>query len=123
MGIPIERSLASLKRHINAYAEGKTDEDHLAAIACNIMFMIHTEEMCERGMLPKELEFKPNYISPTKKKTSKKKRIKQISETILFRSIILIHNFKNTTSLTTTQNERVINNIIAVGASPYMDSI
>jgi len=61
-GIPIERSLASLKRHVNAFQEGRKDEDHLAAIACNIMFIIHTEEMVERDMLPEELAFNPNYI-------------------------------------------------------------
>ena len=60
-GIPVERSLASLKRHINAYQEGKTDEDHLAAVACNIMFIIHTEEMVKRGILPEELGYTPNY--------------------------------------------------------------
>ena len=60
-GIPLERSLASLKRHVADYQEGKTDEDHLAAIACNIMFIIHTEEMIARGVLPEELNFHPNY--------------------------------------------------------------
>jgi hypothetical protein len=60
-GIPVERSLASLKRHINLYMEGKKDEDHLAAAACNLMFMIHTEVMVERGVLPEELAFEPLY--------------------------------------------------------------
>lgn len=61
-GIPIERSLASLKRHVNKYQEGMKDEDHLAAIACNIMFIIHTEEMIRRGILPEELAYNPNYL-------------------------------------------------------------
>lgn len=60
-GIPLERTLASLKRHVNAYQKGKTDEDHLAAIACNVMFLIHTEEMIKRGVLPEELSYKPEY--------------------------------------------------------------
>jgi hypothetical protein len=60
-GIPVERSLASLKRHLNAFQEGKTDEDHLAAIACNIMFIIHTDEMIKRGILPAELAYNPKY--------------------------------------------------------------
>jgi hypothetical protein len=60
-GIPIERSLASLKRHINLYQEGRTDEDHLAAAACNVMFMIHTEVMVQRGVLPEDLAYNPNY--------------------------------------------------------------
>jgi len=60
-GIPMEASLASLKRHIRSYQEGKIDEDHLSAAACNIMFLIHTEVMIKRGILPKELAYKPNY--------------------------------------------------------------
>lgn len=60
-GIPMERTLGSLKRHVNAYQEGKTDEDHLAAIACNVMFLIHTEEMIKRGKLPDDLNYCPDY--------------------------------------------------------------
>lgn len=66
-GIPVEASLNSLMRHVNDYREGKKDEDHLAAIACNIMFIIHTEEMIERDLLPKELSFLPNYLERKKK--------------------------------------------------------
>ena len=60
-GIPISRCLASLKRHINAFAKGMTDEDHVAAIACNIMFISHYEEMILRGKLPSELDDMPHY--------------------------------------------------------------
>ena len=44
-GIPMRRCLASLERHIMKFKMGKTDEDHLAAVACNIMFMIHFDEV------------------------------------------------------------------------------
>lgn len=65
-GIPTDRSMASLMRHTNDYREGKRDEDHLAAIACNIMFIIHTEEMVRRGVLPKELADVPSYMGKPK---------------------------------------------------------
>jgi hypothetical protein len=61
-GIPMDRTMASLLRHINEYREGNTDEDHLAAVACNIMFLIHTEEMVSRGKLPAELNDVPHYV-------------------------------------------------------------
>jgi len=60
-GIPNERCLASLMRHLNAYRIGKKDEDHLAALACNVMFMLHNEEMIKRDVLPEELGFYPDY--------------------------------------------------------------
>ena len=60
-GMPIERCLASLKRHTTSYVAGDDDEDHLAAIACNIMFIIHYEEMIKRGVLPQELAYNPKY--------------------------------------------------------------
>ena len=45
----------------NKIENGDTDEDHAAAIACNIMFFIHTKEMIDRGLLPKELDDLPSY--------------------------------------------------------------
>lgn len=63
-GIPLDRSMASLLRHANEHREGDRSEDHLAAIACNIMFLIHTEEMIERGLLPAELNDLPVYTKP-----------------------------------------------------------
>ena len=61
-GIPLDRSMASLLRHLNQYREGLRDEDHLAAAACNIMFLIHTEEMARRGVLPASLMNMPSYV-------------------------------------------------------------
>ena len=60
-GIPIERSFDSLLRHLMAWWSGDESEDHLAAAACNLMFIIHTEEAIRRGLLPKELGDRPNY--------------------------------------------------------------
>lgn len=42
-GIPVERSLDSLLRHLEAFIEGNTDEDHLANAACNLMFIMEFE--------------------------------------------------------------------------------
>lgn len=59
-GQPLSRYLDSLIRHAYCLLEGKRDEDHAAAIAWNAMAYIHTEEMIERGLLPKELNDMPN---------------------------------------------------------------
>jgi hypothetical protein len=50
-GMPFSRCVASLKRHVMRYQQGKQDEDHLAAIMFNAMALIHYEEMIERGRL------------------------------------------------------------------------
>jgi hypothetical protein len=60
-GMPISRVIASLMRHLLAYMMGKKDEDHMAAVATNAMFILHYEAMIERGVLPKELNDMPNY--------------------------------------------------------------
>lgn len=60
-GIPNSRCYASLRRHICQWVIGNQDEDHLAAIACNIMFIMHNEEAVKRGLLPKEIDNMPKY--------------------------------------------------------------
>jgi hypothetical protein len=44
-GIPDAAFLESLERHLVSYKMGKQDEDHAAAIAFNIMGIIHNEEI------------------------------------------------------------------------------
>jgi hypothetical protein len=61
-GIPQGRVLASLKRHIRAYQEGHRNEDHLAAAAFNVMVLLHTEAMVNRGLMPAELLDLPSYV-------------------------------------------------------------
>ncbi len=61
LGIPISRSLASLYRHLVKYHAGERDEDHLAGAVCNLVFMIHVEEMVRRGVLPPSLLDLPKY--------------------------------------------------------------
>jgi hypothetical protein len=64
-GIPLSRCLASAQRHLLKYQQGVEDgEDHLTAAYCNLMFMIHITEMCDRGALPKSLLDLPNYTTP-----------------------------------------------------------
>ena len=63
-GLPVSRSVASLCRHLMKYQQGCTDEDHIAAILCNAMFIAHTEEMCKRGMLSMSLLDMPDYSIP-----------------------------------------------------------
>lgn len=60
-GLPISRTVSSLYRHLLKYQQGATDEDHIAAIMCNAMFIMHTEQMIRRGRLPESLNDMPDY--------------------------------------------------------------
>lgn len=55
-GIPMSRSWESLERHVQDFKAGKTDEDHLAAIAWNAFaLMWYQERMPEMNDLPSYL--------------------------------------------------------------------
>lgn len=60
-GLPIGRMFASLFRHSWQAFQGYTDEDHMAAVVCNAMFIMHTLEMIVRGTLPASLDDRPHY--------------------------------------------------------------
>ena len=64
-GIPISRCIASLQRHLGAIKKGMTDEDHEAAVACNIMFIIHYQEMIKRNKMIQEIDDMPHYEDDT----------------------------------------------------------
>jgi len=49
-GMPITRCLDSLGRHISKIK--KTNEDHIAAIMCNLMFIIHYHECMKLKISP-----------------------------------------------------------------------
>jgi hypothetical protein len=61
-GIPLSRYVDSALRHLMQYVEGRRDEDHAGHAAWNLLSMIQTEEMIERGLLPAELNDLPNYV-------------------------------------------------------------
>lgn len=61
-GMPISRCMESLERHIMKYKKGETDEDHMAAIGTNAMFILHFECMVALGKLPAELGDMPKYV-------------------------------------------------------------
>jgi len=61
-GMPLGRYLDSAIRHLEQVLEGKDDEDHAGQSSWNIMAFIHTKEMIDRGLLPKELDDLPNYL-------------------------------------------------------------
>ena len=61
-GMPLSTFLSPSLRHTQQNIEGHRDEDHLAQAAWNLFSAMHTEEMIERGLLPKELDDRPNYI-------------------------------------------------------------
>ena len=58
-GIPLSHYVDSLHRHIQAFAEGDTSEDHAGAIIWNACCMVHTQEEIDRGTLPKVLDDLP----------------------------------------------------------------
>lgn len=74
-GMEVSRCNSSLSRHLMYFQQDKTDEDHLAAIMCNAMMIIHTKEMIKRGVLPECLDDMPDYNKPKKavKKVAAKK--------------------------------------------------
>lgn len=60
-GLPIAQCIASLERHLVAYKAGQVEEDHLAAVMCNAMFIAHYEHEIEAGRLPASLDDLPRY--------------------------------------------------------------
>jgi hypothetical protein len=60
-GQPLGSYLDSALRHINVFLAGGRDEDHLSAAAWNLFSVIHTQEMIERGLLPKGLDDLPDF--------------------------------------------------------------
>jgi len=54
-GMPVSEYMASAFRHLLAAMLGKEDEDHLAAVAFNIMGAIVCQAGARRGLYPKEL--------------------------------------------------------------------
>jgi len=71
-GIPMQRCVESLCRHVESIKAGENDEDHLAAAMCNTMFLLHYEEMIARGVLPKGLDDRPRYEPKPKRRRRRK---------------------------------------------------
>lgn len=65
-GLPLCDHIDSAKRHLDQLIEGQTDEDHAGQAFWHIHCLIHTKEMIDRGLLPKELNDLPNYLSKGK---------------------------------------------------------
>ena len=53
-GIDKEVIQGALLRHTMQYLEGETDEDHLAAVGCNLLFLMHFEN--KEGVFPYKKE-------------------------------------------------------------------
>jgi len=58
-GQPLGRYLDSALRHLNCVRMGMDDEDHLSAVAWNVMAIVETQYRIEKGILPKELDDLP----------------------------------------------------------------
>lgn len=61
-GLTLCSILDSTMRHVLDELEGKTDEDHANCIQWNGHIYNHMKEMIRRGLLPKELDDRQNYI-------------------------------------------------------------
>jgi len=61
-GIPLRRYLDSMLRHSFKFMGGANDEDHLAAIIWNACCLLETQELIDRGLLPKELDNLPKKV-------------------------------------------------------------
>lgn len=58
-GIPLSRYQDAIYRHTMSAAEGKTDEDHLAAVLWNAAAWIWTESQIAAGKLDASLDDRP----------------------------------------------------------------
>jgi hypothetical protein len=58
-GQPITRMLASLKRHIQKWELGCTDEPHMIAMIWNAIAIDYTLDAIKHGFLPPELDDRP----------------------------------------------------------------
>lgn len=64
-GINQSRYLQSALRHLNQFAEGHRDEDHLAAVMFNVAGIIEVEKAVERGVVTdRSLLDLPNWVTP-----------------------------------------------------------
>lgn len=66
-GIPLSSYYESIMRHLLAWAEGQTDEDHLGAMGWNYAMAAWTEQEIQAGRLPAELDdlpFRRQHLAP-----------------------------------------------------------
>jgi len=59
-GIPLGEYFNSLQRHLNKWWLGYTDEPHLSAVVWNALCMAETYLRIQLGLLPKELDNRPD---------------------------------------------------------------
>ena len=79
-GIPLSRYLDSLIRHSFKFMGGMRDEDHLSAIIWNACCLLETQELIERGLLPKDLDNLPKSVFDNQRiKMIKKSKQKSVS--------------------------------------------
>lgn len=64
LGMPVSEYYNSAMRHVMKAANGWNDEDHAAMGAWNLLCAMETASMCERGLLPPELNDVQNFLTP-----------------------------------------------------------
>lgn len=55
-GIPLSRYVDSINRHLWAYTDGCTAEDHLGAVIWNSLCLAQTQKWIDDGTLPRDLD-------------------------------------------------------------------
>lgn len=65
-GQPVSRYMDSALRHTLQHLAGERDEDHIAQACWNLMAVMHTEVLCDLGLLPAELNDTPKGTPNTK---------------------------------------------------------
>ena len=66
-GLPMHCFLDSAMRHVFKYMDGRTDEDHLAAAATNLLMALWTEEHCPDMQ---DIPTRPGYVSEAAERPS-----------------------------------------------------
>lgn len=61
-GQPLTQYVRSAERHLCAFKLGRTDEPHLIAALWNIIALDWTMDMIEVGLLPEELDDRPEHM-------------------------------------------------------------
>ena len=63
-GQPLSSYMDSLTRHMHKFFGGATDENHASQMAWNALCMLETHLRVQKGLLPEELDDRPETIYP-----------------------------------------------------------
>ena len=76
-GIPLSKLVDSLERHIAQFKMNMVDESHLRAIGWNAVVLLATKLRIENGLLPKELDDMPKYVTTSVEELTKELHVEE----------------------------------------------